>query len=104
MDHTTSPITLRSPRGATVEVPAGAEVAWAEGRATMTWTTDGEPQLRRVSAMTAARALGKESPDASQLAEWACDGVAESILGERVEPDGIDEHGSPSWLLAMGLL
>jgi hypothetical protein len=105
MNHTISPVTLRSPCGvSSIEVPAGAEVTWVEGRPTMAWTTDGETQSRRVTIMTAVRALGKTAPDDDQLREWVRDGVAESVLGERVEPDGIDEHGSPSWLLAMGLL
>lgn len=45
-----------------------------------------------------------KSPSMNKLEEWANDGVCESILGERVEPDGCDEYGSPSWLLALGLI
>ncbi len=45
-----------------------------------------------------------KSPSIEQLAEWVNDGVCESILGETVEPDGCDEHGSPSWLLALGMI
>jgi hypothetical protein len=43
-------------------------------------------------------------PNAEELEEQANDGVCDSILGERVEPDGYDEHGSPSWLLALRLI
>lgn len=39
-----------------------------------------------------------------ELQEAVNDGVCQSICGETVEPDGYDEHGSPSWLLAMGLI
>lgn len=45
-----------------------------------------------------------ESPSMEELEEQSNDGVCDSILGERVEPDGYDEHGSPSWLLAMQLI
>ena len=45
-----------------------------------------------------------KTPSMEELEEWVNDGVCESIAGERVEPDGWDEHGSPSWLLAMGLI
>ena len=31
------------------------------------------------------------------------DGVSDSVFGERVEPDGYDERGGPSWLMAMGI-
>jgi hypothetical protein len=31
-------------------------------------------------------------------------GACQSVLGETVEPDGIDEHGSPSWLMALALV
>ena len=32
------------------------------------------------------------------------DGIAKSVLGKRVEPDGYDQYGSPSWLLVAGLI
>lgn len=43
-------------------------------------------------------------PSVQELEEQSNDGVCDSVLGERVEPDGWDEHGSPSWLLALGLI
>lgn len=45
-----------------------------------------------------------QSPSLEELEEQSNDGVCDSILGERVEPDGYDEHGSPSWLLALQLI
>lgn len=44
------------------------------------------------------------SPGMEDLEEWVCDSICESVLGEQVEPDGWDEHGSPSWLLALGMI
>ena len=51
-----------------------------------------------------AAGFAEEEPTVEQLEEWAMDGIAEAMDGCRVEPDGHCEHGSPSWLLAMGLI
>ena len=45
-----------------------------------------------------------ERPDFETLEEWDMDGVAEATDGCRVEPDGVCEHGHPSWLLALGMI
>lgn len=106
MDNvTTTALSLKNRRtGETVEIPAGAVISWKAGKAIATWIVDGSATERPIGALSAARGLEIEQPDLDQLSEWVHDGVCDSILGERVEPDGIDEHGSPSWLLAMGML
>jgi len=38
------------------------------------------------------------------LAEGVYDGICKSMTGDEVEPDGWDEHGFPSILLAMGMI
>ena len=43
-------------------------------------------------------------PSMSQMERWMENGVANSIDGKRVEPDGISPSGAPSWLLALGLI
>lgn len=43
-------------------------------------------------------------PDIETLEAWSHDGVCETVLGNCVEPDGHDEHGAPSWLLALGMI
>lgn len=43
-------------------------------------------------------------PSISTLEKWNDDGVCKSIGGERVEPDGWDSKGSPSWMLAIGII
>jgi hypothetical protein len=43
-------------------------------------------------------------PSFEELEFWMCDGVAETITGDQVEPDGNGPDGAPSWLLALGLL
>jgi len=40
-------------------------------------------------------------PDMETLEHWTFDGVAEATDGCSIEPDGICEHGHPSWLLAL---
>ncbi len=43
-------------------------------------------------------------PSMKKLEEMSMDSICESVLGENVEPDGFDSKGSPSWLLALGLI
>ena len=43
-------------------------------------------------------------PDVHVLCDWEMDGGCEATDGCWVEPDGICEHGHPSWLLIMGLI
>ena len=82
------------------EIPRGCAVTWNDGKATV----HANGKTYRVSALGAAKALGVDIPGLEALEEWTYDGICESVLGETVEPDGIDEHGSPSWLLAMGMI
>ena len=46
----------------------------------------------------------KELPSEGSLASWMFDGVAESVTGDTVEPDGHGPDGAPSWLVALGLV
>jgi hypothetical protein len=43
-------------------------------------------------------------PSMKRLDRWVYDSVAETVFGNRCEPDGYGEHGEPSWLLALGLI
>jgi hypothetical protein len=43
-----------------------------------------------------------DAPEFDELS--ADDSVSQSVLGETVEPDGFDSDGSPSWLVALGLI
>lgn len=43
-------------------------------------------------------------PTEDDLAHWIMDSVAEATDGCEVEPDGMCEHGHPSWLLRLGLI
>lgn len=41
-------------------------------------------------------------PDLETLKFWTFDGVAEATDGCTIEPDGVCEHGFPSWLRYLG--
>ncbi len=43
-------------------------------------------------------------PSVRTLKKWSSDGIAKSVTGHRVEPDGYGPDGSPSWLLVFGLI
>jgi hypothetical protein len=44
------------------------------------------------------------APTLEELEEQAADGIVDSVAGYGVEPDGYDQEGSPSWMLALGLI
>ena len=46
----------------------------------------------------------KKMPSISYLQKQELDGVCSTVNGKRVEPDGFDEFGAPSWLLVLGLI
>ena len=58
-------------------------------------------ELKPIPAKSAG---AKKPPSVATMAKWMNDGVAKAVDGCRVEPDGRCEHGSPSWLLRMGLI
>lgn len=43
-------------------------------------------------------------PSVSTMERWSNDGVAMSVDGHRVEPDGFSSSGAPSWILALGFI
>jgi hypothetical protein len=45
-----------------------------------------------------------EQPDVQQLAEWTAEAGCEATDGCWVEPDGMCEHGHPSWMLRLGYI
>ena len=50
------------------------------------------------------KAAGIKVPGQKKLEWWAFDSVCKSVFGTDVEPDGWSYDGSPSWLLALGLI
>ncbi len=47
--------------------------------------------------------IGIKTPSLKKLERWSDDGIAETVFGDRTEPDGWTE-GAPSWLLFLGLI
>jgi hypothetical protein len=47
---------------------------------------------------------GKKIPTEKTLENWYSEGVCKSLAGKRVEPDGWDDVGTPSWLLVLGMI
>lgn len=43
-------------------------------------------------------------PSYTTIQRWSYDGISETPLGNRVEPDGFDHEGAPAWTLFFGLL
>ena len=54
--------------------------------------------------MTAYPEPTQPEPTMDDLMLWMDEGVAEATDGCPIEPDGICEHGYPSWLLYAGLI
>jgi hypothetical protein len=50
------------------------------------------------------KSSGIKIPSLAKLKHWSFDSVAKSVFGTDVEPDGWSYDGSPSWLLALGLI
>lgn len=46
----------------------------------------------------------KSLPKQNQIQKWIMDSIVPSVGGKRVEPDGYDSQGYPSWLLALGYI
>jgi len=43
-------------------------------------------------------------PGIKAMENWADSGIAKSVLGHKVENDGIDEYNSPSWMMVLGII
>jgi len=46
----------------------------------------------------------KTIPGIRTLEKWSNDGVAKTVDGQRIEPDGTADNGAPSWLIVLGLI
>ena len=68
-------------------------------------TAGGVPVSLKLRCSSLPRYFSRfKEPTTYMLEKWSDDGVAKSMLGKRVEPDGHDDEGSPSWMLVMGLI
>ena len=46
----------------------------------------------------------KSFPTLRTMECWSNDGVAMTVDGQRIEPDGVASNGAPSWLLVVGVI
>jgi len=89
-------------------IPKGTKctVSWEQNNpSTMLVLSPGFDHALRLLTRNAANNFEEiESFNREQLAEAISGGECHSVLGNRVEPDGWDPDGSPSWLLALGVI
>ena len=94
-------IRVKDGNGGVRVLPAGLPVTFPEGKHSLCLVAhDSRPEKPYCVRVTSAF----KAPSISTMEKWLDDGSAKSILGERVEPDGVDCHGSPSWMLALGII
>lgn len=68
-------------------------------------TAGGVPVTLKLRCSSLPRYFSKfKEPSLKTMEKWSDDGVAKSMLGKRVEPDGYDDEGSPSWMLVVGVI
>ena len=91
----------------TLTIPTGSPVEWRfiEGN-NQRIEIKFEDKVKTLSIISASRKLTNftSEPSLRTMEKWMDNGVAFSVTGKRVEPDGHGEDGSPSWLLVMGLI
>lgn len=59
--------------------------------------SDGRVMILRFSTLIKA-------PGLKTLERWSDDGIAKSVLGAQVEPDGHGPDGEPSWMRALRMI
>jgi len=89
-------------------IPAGSEVSYDfdGGRTSSVRVTTADGSTFAISLERAHLFLSKfkKPPTMKTLEKWSNDGVCQTPTGHRVEPDGTGPDGSPSWLLAFGMI
>lgn len=48
--------------------------------------------------------FGGTTPSEKTLMKWESEGYCKTVTGYKTEPDGYGPDGSPSWMLALGLI
>jgi hypothetical protein len=95
-------VKVKDGNGGVLVLPAGLPVTFGQvdgglWRAFVSHESRVEPYRVRIGSAF-------KEPSLNSLERWSNDGVCKSIGGKRVEPDGTDENGAPSWLLALGMI
>lgn len=107
--HTTK-MDITSKKGATVPKGTGVALSWKSSsgaeQPSLTRITDSAGNTVAVRTANLEKYVSgiTKAPGMTTLEKWSDDGIAKSVLGAKVEPDGWDAQGSPSWMLALGLI
>jgi hypothetical protein len=48
--------------------------------------------------------FGIKVPSEKTMLKWDSDGFCKSVGGKKVEPDGWDSEGTPSWMILLGYI
>jgi hypothetical protein len=81
-----------------------AELSWLEAQPNITIATIHGRDIRLATTRLHKYFNIAKCPTLNTMERWSDDGVARSVLGKRVEPDGHDAYGSPSWMLVVGII
>jgi hypothetical protein len=63
--------------------------------------TDG---INRTDSHPDYKAVDTKQPGAATMNRWIDSGIARATDGCKVEPDGVCQHGHPSWILILGYI
>lgn len=80
-------------------LPAGLPVTFIQGNPSRCLVQGQRHEPYKVRITSAFK-----TPSMKSLEKWTFDSVCKSVTGKRVEPDGWSDDGSPSWLLALGMI
>lgn len=65
---------------------------------------DSNRTFKTAIASLPATVSGFTKPSIATMNKWMSEGIAKTPTGKSTEPDGYADDGSPSWLLALGLI
>ena len=87
-------------------IPAGSqvEVVFDQTKPMLMTIIGNGVSIRCRSAKWNRYFKNKNMPTMKTIEKWSCDGICKSLAGHTVEPDGWSYDGTPSWMLAMGMI
>jgi len=93
-------------RGDSIESGSRVSLSWPGRSGARTELTDDAGNMVTVHTENLHNYVSGISrpPSIRVMEKWMFDGVAKSVTGKRVEPDGIGPDGAPSWMLVFGII
>jgi hypothetical protein len=95
---------VRAKNGTEIEAGTTVELEFPKEHHGMIVRMSAEGKTVAIRTVRMNKYFGTRLPSMKQLEKWTFDSVCKSVGGKTVEPDGWDCNGTPSWLLAMGLI